>query len=617
MNSQSEWEDTGVAQWSESRAANQGRVGRTQILRAIRGMRADEVAQCLYGVSAVLTAGKYAADEPPIMSALRDPARSHAAKLVDLFVHRTVRLWRRSHIEGSVAAHRDLAWLRASLFKEAATTASLPGQRAVNTPVAEPPGHAPVTRVTTIRDSIGLVYQICVKRQPGDAEIAIWENNFANGLTFPEFLALMHSSPEAEGLRRVSTLLPDMVDGAFVQHVYEVVHGRGCTPWEISHWQRRLTAGELTRTEMLAALFAEAVAQSAGSSTTGHDAHSCHIMGTGKKASKDDWDVRRAALATERAAGTKAAPAHSQTLFEIKRPPGPLVTAIASLYRGEEFIEQFMDNITSQSCFRDHCELVIIDADSPENEAAVIERFCKQHGNIVYRRMNYRIGIYEAWNAGAKLARGEYLTNTNLDDLRRHDSLAIQAATLDALDFVDVVYQDFYYSFDPGLTFEEVARFGYKSDLPEVTPYNMMHFNSPHNAPMWRKRLHDEMGYFDTTYRSAGDYEFWMRCLVAGKNFFKINEPHVVYYQNPAGISTRPDTRGVQESRRILRTYARQLVSPNVVMPEGKFTEEVLGLASGFVPATGDRYAMAQLALRALAIRERAAAQTAASGAEP
>lgn len=588
-----------------------------QVLRAIHGMRADEVTQSLREVSAMLAAGRQAAGGRVIASALRDPVRSHAAKLVDLFVHRTARLWRRGHVEESVAAHRDLAWLRASLFKETAATDSRPGHRAAAKPTAEPASCAPATREITSQNSISLVYQICVKRQPGDAEIAIWENNFANGLAFPEFLSLMYSSPEAEGLRRVSTLLPDLADGAFVQHVYEVVHGRGCTPWEINHWQRRLAAGELSRTEMLAALFTEAVAQSGGALITEHDALSCHIMGTGKTVSKDDWDARRAALAKESAAGTKAAPAHSQTLFEIKRPPGPLVTAIASLYRGEEFIEQFMDNITSQSCFRDHCELVIIDADSPENEAAVIERFCKQHGNIVYRRMNYRIGIYEAWNAGAKLARGEYLTNTNLDDLRRHDSLAIQAATLDALDFVDVVYQDFYYSFDPGLTFEEVARFGYKSDLPEVTPYNMMHFNSPHNAPMWRKRLHDEMGYFDTSYRSAGDYEFWMRCLVAGKSFFKINEPHVVYYQNPAGISTRPDTRGVQEARRILKAYARQLVSPNVVMPERQFIEEVLGLPRGLVPAMGNRYAMAQLALRALAIREKAAAPAALSGAAP
>ena len=115
---------------------------------------------------------------------------------------------------------------------------------------------------------------------------------------------------------------------------------------------------------------------------------------------------------------------------------------------------------------------------------------------------------------------------------------------------IDVVYQDFYYSFDPDLDFDQVAAFGFKSELPIVTPHNLLAFNSPHNAPMWRKSLHQELGLFDTSYRSAGDYEFWVRCMAGAnhKRFGKINTPHVVYYQNPEGISTRPDTRGVEES---------------------------------------------------------------------
>ena len=48
--------------------------------------------------------------------------------------------------------------------------------------------------------------------------------------------------------------------------------------------------------------------------------------------------------------------------------------------------------------------------------------------NIVYKRINYRLGIYDAWNVGVGMARGRYLTNTNLDDLRRVDSIALQAA---------------------------------------------------------------------------------------------------------------------------------------------------------------------------------------------
>jgi len=229
-------------------------------------------------------------------------------------------------------------------------------------------------------------------------------------------------------------------------------------------------------------------------------------------------------------------------------------------------------------------------------------------------RMNYRIGIYDAWNVGAKAARGEYLTNVNLDDLRRNDSLERQAAVLDNLPFVDVTYQDLYYTFDPRLSFDEIAAFGHETNLPIITPYNLMRFNSPHNAPMWRKSLHDELGYFNTHYKSAGDYEFWMRCLAAGKCFYKLNDPHVVYYQNPNGLSTRPDTRGVVEAKEIHKTYGRKLVSENLVMPFEQFcSEKLLSVPAALDDGKHDRYAQAQRALRNAARRNKYAAVDGAS----
>ena len=45
----------------------------------------------------------------------------------------------------------------------------------------------------------------------------------------------------------------------------------------------------------------------------------------------------------------------------------------------------------------------------------------------------------------------------------------------------------------------------------------------------------------------------WQRCLAAGKRFFKVNEPHAVYFHNPKGLSTRPDGAGRRESTLINR----------------------------------------------------------------
>jgi Glycosyl transferase family 2 len=228
-----------------------------------------------------------------------------------------------------------------------------------------------------------------------------------------------------------------------------------------------------------------------------------------------------------------------------------------------------------------------VDANSPEQEWEVIEKYQKVYDNIVYKRLNYRISVYQAWNLGVELARGCYLTNTNLDDLRRSDSIELQAALLDQNADVDVVYQDVYYSFDANLSFDAVAAYGFKTELPIITPHNMLQFNSPHNAPMWRKNLHDELGLFDTRYKSAGDYEFWARCVVAGKNFRKINTPHVVYYQNPKGISTEPNTRGLEEFHDVLRRYSRKLMSRTLLLSRRDFYAE-LGLNEEEAAVLGD-----------------------------
>jgi hypothetical protein len=63
----------------------------------------------------------------------------------------------------------------------------------------------------------------------------------------------------------------------------------------------------------------------------------------------------------------------------------------------------------------------------------------------------------------------------------------------------------------------------------------MLQFNSPHNAPMWRKSLHDKIGLFNTRYKSAGDYELWLRAMLDGSKFLKIEEALAAYYNNPFG----------------------------------------------------------------------------------
>lgn len=217
----------------------------------------------------------------------------------------------------------------------------------------------------------------------------------------------------------------------------------------------------------------------------------------------------------------------------------PKISIITSVYNGDEFIEQFMENITSQTIFKSNCELIMIDANSPGKEEEVINSYLKKFPeNIKYHKLEEDPGIYSVWNKAIELSTGEYITNANLDDSRRNDAIELHAKTLYNNPDVGLVFNDNYQSRQPNKLIEDDSvRTRYVSPN-RIDFEELKKGNAPHNSPMWRKDIHDKYGKFDDTLRSAGDWEMWLRGTSQGMKIKKIHIPLGVYYFNPNGIST-------------------------------------------------------------------------------
>ena len=220
----------------------------------------------------------------------------------------------------------------------------------------------------------------------------------------------------------------------------------------------------------------------------------------------------------------------------------PKVSIITSVYDGDEFIRPFLEDICAQSIFKEKCELILINANSPGNEEEVINEYLNLYpDNIVYKKLDEDPGIYGVWTMAAKMATGEYLTNANLDDRKATQSLERHAKELYFNPEIDLIYSDMLITDTPNETFETNNANGRKYNFPEFSFDNLKMVNMPHAAPMWRKNYHEKYGYFDTKYRSAGDWECWLRGASQGSIFKKIDEVLGLYYFNPKGISTNPD----------------------------------------------------------------------------
>ena len=84
------------------------------------------------------------------------------------------------------------------------------------------------------------------------------------------------------------------------------------------------------------------------------------------------------------------------------------------------------------------------------------------------------------------------------------------AALLDQNPDIGLVYADVIITETENETFEKHTPVGHFQWLDyDREKLSLGCFMGP--QPMWRKSLHDKYGYFDETFSSSGDWEFWLR----------------------------------------------------------------------------------------------------------
>lgn len=230
------------------------------------------------------------------------------------------------------------------------------------------------------------------------------------------------------------------------------------------------------------------------------------------------------------------------------------VDVIVSLYKFEKYrnvLERSLD-----SCFHNpNITFHFILASGSPTEIAWIQRIVGGSHHKIHLSKT-RIGIYEAWNLGVQNGSADFITNLNADDFRLPHSICQQAAHLQHTD-VDGSYGNFALSSDIFESLESpkekhlVSNLG-KFDIETLVESSQ---NFMHCAPIWRRDLHTRFGYFDPSFSSSGDTQFWLRCLVAGARFGLYLPLTAIYFHNPEGLSTSVSSAGSKEWGKIRREY--------------------------------------------------------------
>ena len=213
-----------------------------------------------------------------------------------------------------------------------------------------------------------------------------------------------------------------------------------------------------------------------------------------------------------------------------KKKTKPLVSIITTFHKGEEYLEHFMSNITSQTFF-DNCELVIVDAKSPGNEKKIIDGYLEKFDNIVYHRIEQKLKPTPCINEAIKLSSGECLTFAFIDDVKKPDCIQKLYKHLKSNSDISLVYGDVVETSVPNQSFKECED---KSKIFEHSSFDFSPENMvkclPGPMPLWYRDVHNHCGFFDDAECNyADDWDMWLRMVSCGYKFKKLDEKIGLY----------------------------------------------------------------------------------------
>lgn len=217
----------------------------------------------------------------------------------------------------------------------------------------------------------------------------------------------------------------------------------------------------------------------------------------------------------------------------------PLVSIITPTFNSAKQLNKTIGSIRDLAY--ENVEWIVIDGASKDDTVELI----KQNGDVVdYWVSEPDTGIFDAWNKGVRVAKGEWISFLGAGD----------AYTPDALDvFMGAIHAS--------KTLPELvtSRIRFVNDAGELlrvygAPFNWEKFQKfmdvAHVGALHHKSLFNNHGLFDTRYSSAGDYEFIMRCGPGLKTLFL---DRVTVDMLAGGIST--GRTGMMETYYVQRRY--------------------------------------------------------------
>ncbi|WP_426490579.1 glycosyltransferase family 2 protein [Hymenobacter sp. 102] len=199
----------------------------------------------------------------------------------------------------------------------------------------------------------------------------------------------------------------------------------------------------------------------------------------------------------------------------------PLVSIIVPCFNYGWIIAETLDSIISQSY--ENWECIVVDDGSEDDTSSVVSIYVKRDIRFKYVYQT-NAGLSSARNTGIAASSGRYIQLLDADDLLHHNKIMTQVSYLENNPSMGLVFGDvrFFLHEKPdqySRSIDMLDREWMKSvpDSGEPLVSSLLEHNiMVVNAPLVRSEVFKKNGRFNEELRSMEDWEYWLRCAIAG-----------------------------------------------------------------------------------------------------